>query len=74
MAKDYANAGEKASAAGLDIVDPAVDTYYNGGDEINITRDMVADTRDMIADRSMVGTTLPAKGEPGQIFFRIGPY
>lgn len=67
MATDYSNAGDKAAAAGLDVIDPATDTYYNGGDEINITRDM-------IADRSMVGDTLPATGEPGQIFFRIGPY
>jgi len=63
------NAGERAAAAGLPVIDPTTYKVKYGGDEIN-------ETRDLIADRSQIGTTLPPveSAKEGDIFFKVGPY
>lgn len=65
--KDYTNAGAIASAAGIPIIDSSTDEAFFGGEEINITRDL-------IASRSRVVTALPASGKPGDIYFLIGGF
>lgn len=54
-------AGEFAEDAGMPLVSPAEGKVRDGADEINITRDL-------LAQRSMYGTTLPSTGEEGWIF------
>lgn len=57
-------AGEDATAAGLPVVSPQEGLVREGADEINATRDM-------IANRSRYGPVLPSKGEEGYIFYLI---
>lgn len=60
------NAGERAAAKGLAVIDPTTYKVKYGGDEIN-------ETRDMIADISNYGPTVPsnASGSEGMIFFKV---
>lgn len=57
-------AGEAATAAGLPVVSPVEGKVRDGADEINLTRDI-------IANRSRYGPVLPATGSEGYVFFVI---
>jgi hypothetical protein len=63
---DYSNAGVAAAAAGMPVIDPTQHKVKYGGDEINVTRDL-------IAKRSQYGTTVPGTSgrTNGEIFFKI---
>ncbi len=65
MAEDYTGVGEFAALNGLPTVDPTTHKVKYGGDEINVTRDL-------LAQRSQFGPTVPAAGagELGWIFFK----
>lgn len=72
MVKDFTNAGAKAAAAGMPIVDPTVDEAYFGGDEINVTRDLIAELNPgrRVVNAGM-GPPNNADGKDGDIHFGV---
>lgn len=70
MAEDYSEAGNAAAAAGFPILDPTTHKVKFGADEINITRDLIAEER----QRVHWGTGNPSNsdGRPvGTIYCRL---
>lgn len=57
-------AGEAAEAAGMPIVSPVEGQVRDGADEINTTRDL-------LAQRSRYGPVLPTTGQEGFVFYQI---
>lgn len=63
---DYSNAGVAAAAAGMPVIDPTQHKVKYGGDEINVTRDL-------LALRTQYGPTVPgtAGHTEGEMFFKV---
>lgn len=70
--QDYTGAGDKAAAAGLEIIDPTTHKVKYGGDEINITRDMIAELNPGLRQiNAGVGAPDNSIGSDGDIYFGV---